>query len=34
MKILYATHVPFVVLFLLFVVCLILANWRKRRRSS
>jgi hypothetical protein len=32
MRILYAAHAPFVVLFLLFVICLVLANWTKRRR--
>lgn len=32
MRILYALHGPFVVLFLLFVISLVLANRTKRRR--
>jgi hypothetical protein len=33
MSILYGAHIPFVALFLLFVICLLLANWNKRRRT-
>ena len=33
MKFLYAAHEPFVILFLVFVVCFIVSNSRKRRGS-